>query len=287
MSYDQIPIGRFSLISHLSLKALRIYDKKGILVPAGKDRITGYRSYDVSQIGTAVTIRTLSLLGFGLDDITQIIRAKEEGDQEMIRRIITTRQVQVREEMARLHQVYEILLYQEKTLELLPMSYTEPVIKEISPIRVMSIRETGEYEETIGRLICDLCAIGQAGSQSGLRIVGPPMTIYHDGEYKEKDADMEVALPILGRVTTSDERIRVSVLNGGRFLSLIYKGPYIGIHEGWSRIYAYAAEKGLTMSIPGREQYLNDPAGVPEHELMTEILLPVTGEQESLYVSAV
>ncbi len=281
MSYDQIPIGRFSLISHLSLKALRIYDKKGILVPSAKDRITGYRSYDVSQIGTAVAIRTLSLLGFGLEDITRIIRAKEKGDQETIREIITARQVQVKEEMARLHQISEILLYQEKTLELLPMSYTEPAIKEISPIRVMSIRETGEYEETIGRLISELCAVGQAGSQSsGLRIIGPPMTIYHDGEYKEKDADVEVALPILGRLTTSDDRIRVSVLNGGRFLSLIYKGPYIGIHEGWSRAYSYAAEKGLTLSIPGREQYLNDPADVPEHELMTEILIPVTGESE-------
>ena len=150
MSYDQIPIGRFSLISHLSLKALRIYDKKGILVPAAKDRITGYRSYDVSQIGTAVAIRTLSLLGFGLDDITCIIRAKEEGDQETIREIINARQVQVKEEMARLHQISEILLYQEKTLELLPMSYTEPPHQHLSPCTLRHDRSSSAGRRCAG-----------------------------------------------------------------------------------------------------------------------------------------
>jgi hypothetical protein len=32
--------------------------------------------------------------------------------------------------------------------------------------------------------------------------------------------------------------------------------------------------------LPGRELYLNDPAVVPENELMTEILVPVTGVTE-------
>jgi effector-binding domain-containing protein len=282
MTTDQIPIGRFSLISHLSLKALRIYDKKGILVPAVKDRITGYRSYSVTQIGTAVTIRTLSVLGFSLDEISRILIAKETGDQETIRRIIADRRDQVRDEIDRLQKISAILLQQEDTLELLPMSYTEPVIKDISPMRIMSIREKGEYEATIGRLITQLCMISEqeGAGQSGLRIVGPPMSIYHDGEYKENDADIEVAFPILGRINSPDEHIRISTLNGGRFLSLIYKGPYIGIHEGWSKAYAYAAQKGLSLTIPGREIYLNDPCELPENELLTEILVPVIGEPE-------
>jgi effector-binding domain-containing protein len=280
MTTDQIPIGRFSLISHLSLKALRIYDRKGILVPAAKDRITGYRNYSVTQIGTAVAIRTLSVLGFSLEEISRILTAKEQGDQETIRNIIADRRIQVRDEIERLQKISEILLYQEDTLELLPMSYTEPVIKEISQIRVMSIREKGEYEPTIGRLISELCALSEqeGTAQSGFRVAGPPMSIYHDGEYRENDADIEVAFPILGRINQVDERIRVSTLNGGRFLSLIYKGPYMGIHEGWSRAYAYAVENGITLSIPGREIYLNDPCVVPEDELMTEILVPILGE---------
>ena len=283
MAIDQIPIGRFSLMSHLSLKALRIYDRKGLLVPASKDRITGYRSYSVAQIGTGVAIRSLTLLGFNLDEIASILRAKEIGDDEKIRQIVAERRIQIGREIDRLHTIEEILHHQESSLELIPMSYSEPEMKDISPIRVMSIRDKGEYQETIGRLITELCTVVESADegQSGFRMAGPPMTIYHDGEYRETDADIEVAFPVLGRLPGADDRIRVSVLTGGRFLTLLYQGPYMGIHEGYSRAYAYAAEKGLSLGIPGRELYLNDPGEVPEHELMTEIQIPVLGESES------
>ncbi|MDR7666095.1 hypothetical protein RG963_09985 [Methanosarcina sp. Z-7115] len=33
MSVDQIPIGKFSFMTRLSQKALRLYDRKGLLVP--------------------------------------------------------------------------------------------------------------------------------------------------------------------------------------------------------------------------------------------------------------
>jgi hypothetical protein len=45
ITVDQIPIGRFSVITRLTQNALRYYDKKGLLVPEAKDTITGYRSH--------------------------------------------------------------------------------------------------------------------------------------------------------------------------------------------------------------------------------------------------
>ncbi|PWR74436.1 MerR family transcriptional regulator [Methanospirillum lacunae] len=286
MAIDQIPIGRFSLISHLSLKALRIYDRKGLLVPAVKDRITGYRSYTVSQIGTGVVIRTLSLLGFSLEEIALILRAKESGDDEKVHSLIAKRRAEIGIEIDRLQKIEEILRHQEISLELIPMSCTEPVIKDITPIRVMSIREKGRYEEVCSRLINELCSVlaTENSGQTGLRIAGPPMSIYHDGEYRESDADIEVAFPILGRISkdtsTGSDRINTSTLSGGRFLSLIYKGPYMGIHEGWSRAYAFATENGISLGIPGRELYLNDPCEIPQEELITEIQVPIIGEIE-------
>ncbi len=50
MTIDQIPIGRFSVITRLSQKALRYYDSKKVLVPEAKDGITGYRYYTGNQI---------------------------------------------------------------------------------------------------------------------------------------------------------------------------------------------------------------------------------------------
>jgi DNA-binding transcriptional MerR regulator len=56
MSVDQIPIGRFSLMTCLSQKALRLYDSKGLLVPEVKDSFTGYRYYTVPQIEQGIKV---------------------------------------------------------------------------------------------------------------------------------------------------------------------------------------------------------------------------------------
>jgi DNA-binding transcriptional MerR regulator len=50
MTAERIPIGTFSRVTRLSQRALRLYDERGLLVPALKDVCTGYRSYTVEQI---------------------------------------------------------------------------------------------------------------------------------------------------------------------------------------------------------------------------------------------
>ncbi|MFX0093825.1 MAG: MerR family transcriptional regulator, partial [Candidatus Hodarchaeota archaeon] len=69
---SQIPIGKFSLMTQLSPKALRLYDKKGLLVPGEKDPITGYRYYTMSQVEKGVKIKMLIGFGFGLEEISRI-----------------------------------------------------------------------------------------------------------------------------------------------------------------------------------------------------------------------
>ncbi|MHA1642097.1 MAG: MerR family transcriptional regulator [Promethearchaeota archaeon] len=70
---EQISIGRFSLLTKLSPKALRIYDKKGLLIPAIKDDLTGYRYYKISQIKKGIKIKMLTNLGFKIDKIKEIL----------------------------------------------------------------------------------------------------------------------------------------------------------------------------------------------------------------------
>jgi DNA-binding transcriptional MerR regulator len=60
----EISIGEFARRSRLSLKALRLYDKRGVLVPARVDQVSGYRYYDTAQLDDArlvVMMRELQL----------------------------------------------------------------------------------------------------------------------------------------------------------------------------------------------------------------------------------
>jgi DNA-binding transcriptional MerR regulator len=60
----EISIGEFARRSRLSLKALRLYDKRGVLVPSRVDHASGYRYYDAAQLEAArlvVMMRELQL----------------------------------------------------------------------------------------------------------------------------------------------------------------------------------------------------------------------------------
>jgi len=277
MAIDQIPIGRFSLITRLSQKALRLYDERGLLVPQEKDRCTRYRYYSGSQIARGVSIKTLCELGFPLSEIETLLTAKETNDTGTIRALFQKRRNEIRSEVNRLQEIEAILENRDASLELIYMSLNEPVVKEISPVRIVGNRGKGPYGETITRLITGLCSqlFSEENQKNGLKIAGPFMTLYHDSDYKEKDADMECVVPITGRIVLSDPSMEVRTLVGGKCLSLIYKGPYAGLHEAWARIGAYAEERVFVITGPHRELYLNDPCIVPENELLTELQIPI------------
>ncbi|MDV2481347.1 MerR family transcriptional regulator [Methanoculleus sp. Wushi-C6] len=278
MPVDQIPIGTFSQITRLSQKALRLYDERGLLVPAARDICTGYRYYTFAQVERGIRIRHLLWLGFGLSEVETILDARERGDAGTIRDLFRARLAETEREVGRLHAIAEVLRVQDPLNGGFRMSITEPVIKEIPSLRALSRRERGVYQEAIPRLIGELCAYVYPadGRQPAARVAGPIMFVCHDEEYRETDADIEVAIPITGSVNLDGSAIEVRTLPGGRFVSVLHTGPYGGVGKAYERLFAYMGEHGLAPAGPSRELYLNDPAEVPEDELMTEVQFPVT-----------
>jgi len=281
MSVDQIPIGKFSFMTRLSQKALRLYDRKGLLVPEAKDPFTGYRYYTVSQLEQGMKIKTLSFLGFSLEEIFLFLDAENRRDFECIGAGFRKRLEQTRLEIGQLQRIEGILQgacnYNGKVVELFKMSVTEPVIKEIPELRIISKREKGAFTATIEKLIGEICAcVGSPENQRNrVKVTGPVMFLCHDEEYKEIGADIEIALPVSGRISVEDPKIEVKTLPAIRAVSVVYRGPYPGVEAGYDRIFSYARENNLETLSPCRELYFNDPAKVPEEELMTEVQIPV------------
>jgi DNA-binding transcriptional MerR regulator len=73
VSVEEISIGEFARRSRLSLKALRLYDKRGVLVPARVDRASGYRYYDTAQLERARLVVMLRELQLPLAAIKQLL----------------------------------------------------------------------------------------------------------------------------------------------------------------------------------------------------------------------
>jgi DNA-binding transcriptional MerR regulator len=57
-------IGGFSRLARVSVKALRLYDRLGLLKPARSDELSGYRYYSSEQLPRLNAILVLKDLGF-------------------------------------------------------------------------------------------------------------------------------------------------------------------------------------------------------------------------------
>ena len=70
---EEISIGEFARRSRLSLKALRLYDERGVLVPSRVDQASGYRYYDTAQLDEARLVVMMRQLQLPLAAIKELL----------------------------------------------------------------------------------------------------------------------------------------------------------------------------------------------------------------------
>ncbi|MEZ6193683.1 MAG: MerR family transcriptional regulator [Phycisphaerales bacterium] len=268
-------IGEFSKITGLTVKTLRFYHERGLLVPTRVERATGYRYYDAQNIDTARVIRALRDLEVPLDSIAAILQECED-DRDTITFLMGHR-----DELARKFDHYRNLvgkidqvITQQREIRELAMSGKQAYEiqeKDIPPQLIAGIRMKGRYNEC-GPVFARL------GKAVGRYIGGKAMCLMYDGEYREVDADFEPAFPVRKRVEV--EGVDIRELPVIRCVSLIHRGPYDTLGRSYERILTYARDKGYEATLPSREVYLKGPGmifkGNPK-KYLTEIQLPVTG----------
>lgn len=75
MDDELLTIGAFAARSRLSAKALRLYDRLGLLSPAHVDEASGYRYYRAEQTGRARLVALLRQLDMPLARIAEVVGA--------------------------------------------------------------------------------------------------------------------------------------------------------------------------------------------------------------------
>ena len=274
MPTDKISISRFSLITRLTQKALRLYDEKNILVPKEKNKITGDRYYSISQIEKGLKIKSLVMIGLNLEGITRFLIAEKNNDKQVIEQILSSQLKKIRSKKQHLAEIERFLL--KKKTEVIEMIHEEPTIKEIPETRVVCIREKGRFDTTIEKLINILCImLNHPENKKNVTVTGPVMSLCYDEEYKETDADIECAIPISGQVELTQSNMKIKTYPAVRVLSYNHKGSYYQLFEKYTYLFKYAEEQRMNLTTPNREIYLNDPSKVNEDELQTEIQIPI------------
>ena len=260
-------IGEFSRITGLSVKTLRFYHEKGVLVPSSVDEDTGYRYYDHGSIEKARVVMRLRAMEFSLNEIADILSNFDDeadilGHLERQKSVIEGRIRQHRNVVVSLDR---LIANEREAKRAMEESQFEVEEKTLEPMLIAGVHMKGKYCE---------CGKGFAliGKRMGRFICGKPFCMYYDGEYKEDDADFETCVPVRGAKEV--EGISVRELPGGRCVALLHKGPYEELGRSYEKILAYVKEKGYKTVIPSREVYLKGPGmllkGNPKNYL-TEI----------------
>jgi DNA-binding transcriptional MerR regulator len=81
---EEVSIGEFARRSRLSVKALRLYDKRRVLVPARVDEASGYRYYNVAQLEDARLIAMLRQLDLSLAEIRKLVACDPANAAERV-----------------------------------------------------------------------------------------------------------------------------------------------------------------------------------------------------------
>lgn len=125
------------------------------------------------------------------------------------------------------------------------MSTEEVVLKKVPAITVASVREVIPTYEDMGKHYEEIFAfLGQHGANPA----GPPLTLYHDKEHRERDIDTESAVPVAGSVP-SGERVKVRELPAvEQMASTVHEGSYDGLSEAYGRLTGWRSRPTATAS---------------------------------------
>ena len=264
-------IGEFSQITGLSVKTLRFYHEKGILVPSSVDESTGYRFYDASKIEKARIIMRLRQMEFSIEDIGAVLgQCADEADiLSYLERQKNILQQRIREDRDIVRSLDQIIADEKSAQEILENGKFSVEEKNIESILIAGIRIKGKYSDC-GK------GFGQLGKAVGRYIIGKALCLYYDGEYRDADADFEPCFPI--RKEVSVEGVSIRTLPACRCLTLVHRGSYDQLGRSYAKILSEVEHRKSKISLPTREVYLKGPGiifkGNPKNYL-TEIQLPI------------
>ena len=268
-------IGEFSRLSRVSVRMLRHYDQLGLLTPSEIDPYTGYRYYSAEQLPRLNRIIALRDLGFSLEQIAGMLEEDLSTDQLLgmlkLKRAEVVGQMQLEQQrLARL----EVRIRQMSNSP--TYAAYDVIIRDIEPELVATYREGAADDDRLQQMFDQVETY--VAQFDGARADKPPLSIYYDEEYREKDMDVEVAVPLKYAIP-ENELIRVrQTPRLSTVACVVHVGEYSDIYQAYNALLAWIEANNYRMIGPIREVYLRYGADDLDFELPASYLAKDTNE---------
>ncbi len=261
---NQIPIGRFALITGISVSALRFYDEHLLFRPATVDPQNGYRYYSLEQLDMAVILRLLRDLEVPLPEIKALFAA---GRDEIYRVLEIHRQRMVERRLgidgivARLNR----LLDQDR-----PVLSPEIQVAPVAPLLVISKRARRTRPHLDAAIVAFSGELRASLPTAAVRSKVREVILYHDLLQRHEIVDFEVCVPAPEGAGESWE------LPGGTAARTTHYGAWTEIWASYAALLSWIVREQHGLRGPLREVYLVDERDTSDpRDYVTELTWPI------------
>ena len=157
----KLKIGEFSRLMQVTVKTLRHYEQKELLIPDEVDEWTGYRYYSTEQMLKLNSIRQLQKLGFTLEEIRELYDNESHApSMEQLSKKIEDTERQLKQLIARRSQLLDwmdsrkkIKIMEKFSIESLPeviVATHREVIPDYATLGLLCVNTIGPEMQRLG-----------------------------------------------------------------------------------------------------------------------------------------
>ena len=266
-----VPIGDFSRMTHLSVKALRFYHDQGLLEPARIDPSSGYRFYDPGQVSLAQVIRRFRDLDMPLDQVKAVLQAPdvETRTKEIIAHLssMETKLAELQMSVSSLRALLEG-----------PATRPEVEFRSIPATRALAVRGTVTVQQAWAWGADVFGEIYGRIEQAGLKPAGPGGALFPAGFFELHQAGLTAFVPLDGSVAGSvaeGGRAEMTTIPGVEAAVMLHSGSPADSDQTYGALGTVVAERAIGVEGPIREYYLVPFTEPDLSRHRTEICWPV------------
>ena len=249
----RLKIGEFSRLMQVTVKTLRHYEQKELLIPDEVDEWTGYRYYSVGQMLKLNSIRNLQRLGFKLEEIRDLYDEESHVPSvEQLTEKIKETESQLQQLIARRKQLLEWMGSRKKFEQMEKFT-----IESLPKVIVASHREVITDYSALG-VLC-YTVIGPEMQRLGCKCPPPGycFTIEHNKEYTPSNIDIEYCEQVEEMGTDSSIIQFKKLAAVPKALCMKHYGPYDRFYESFTEAYAYMEAHGYKVADQPRTCYID------------------------------
>ncbi|MDX3532283.1 MerR family transcriptional regulator [Streptomyces sp. ID05-39B] len=278
-----LTIGAFAARARLSAKALRLYDRLGLLTPAHVDEVSGYRYYRAGQAERARLVALLRQLDMPLARIAEVIDAAD-GDEAAERLTAYWADVETRIAAQRTLTEYLRARLSGRNSEMYATFEVETV--EVPAQVVITEKRHVLADELPAWIGASLGRLEEAAQAACGGVAGAPFVVYHSEVTQESDGPVESCVPVADEAAA---RAWVAQLGRGREVAVVVEPArrlaftriskaqvaHPQILAAFEAVEAWMTREDLEYDGPCREIYFADWAAAGPEDPVCDVAFPV------------